>query len=186
MGNNNVDTCARVCHSPTGYGLNTTLGTSAGTQPFDSVMDARTSSWLSAPIPTAGSPRVCIANETAACAKARQLIVVDPREIGLVRSPHIEAEHHHLNLLPGTNVPVINCPRPRYRQRRTCRRRLRTRSLRTSIPGSRGKQSILKPENSPEEVGRKSRVSMPRKLRAAARLFGGAGKRRYLLWPWSH
>ena len=40
MGNNNVDTCARVCHSPTGYGLKTTLGTSAGTQPFDSVMDA--------------------------------------------------------------------------------------------------------------------------------------------------
>src|SRR5690606_22542517 len=28
FGNNNVDTCARVCHSPTGYGLNTTLGTS--------------------------------------------------------------------------------------------------------------------------------------------------------------
>ncbi|MDH3408768.1 MAG: 2Fe-2S iron-sulfur cluster-binding protein, partial [Gammaproteobacteria bacterium] len=40
MGNNNVDTCARVCHSPTGYGLKTTLGTSAGTQPFDSVLDA--------------------------------------------------------------------------------------------------------------------------------------------------
>jgi formate dehydrogenase major subunit len=38
--NNNVDTCARVCHSPTGYGLKQTLGTSAGTQPFESVMDA--------------------------------------------------------------------------------------------------------------------------------------------------
>ena len=38
--NNNVDTCARVCHSPTGYGLKETLGTSAGTQPFESVMDA--------------------------------------------------------------------------------------------------------------------------------------------------
>ena len=37
FGNNNVDTCARVCHSPTGYGLKTTLGTSAGTQAFDSV-----------------------------------------------------------------------------------------------------------------------------------------------------
>ena len=31
----NVDTCARVCHSPTGYGLSTTFGTSAGTQDFD-------------------------------------------------------------------------------------------------------------------------------------------------------
>ena len=40
FGNNNVDTCARVCHSPTGYGLKTTLGESAGTQRFDSVMQA--------------------------------------------------------------------------------------------------------------------------------------------------
>ena len=40
FGNNNVDTCARVCHSPTGYGLKTTFGTSAGTQDFDSVDEA--------------------------------------------------------------------------------------------------------------------------------------------------
>ena len=40
FGNNNVDTCARVCHSPTGYGLKTTFGTSAGTQDFDSVDQA--------------------------------------------------------------------------------------------------------------------------------------------------
>ena len=41
FGNNNVDTCARVCHSPTGYGLKTTFGTSAGTQDFDSVEQCR-------------------------------------------------------------------------------------------------------------------------------------------------
>ena len=41
FGNNNVDTCARVCHSPTGYGLKTTFGTSAGTQDFDSVEQTR-------------------------------------------------------------------------------------------------------------------------------------------------
>ena len=41
FGNNNVDTCARVCHSPTGYGLKTTFGTSAGTQDFDSVETCR-------------------------------------------------------------------------------------------------------------------------------------------------
>jgi formate dehydrogenase major subunit len=40
FGNNNVDTCARVCHSPTGYGLKTTLGESAGTQTFASVAKA--------------------------------------------------------------------------------------------------------------------------------------------------
>jgi len=48
FGNNNVDTCARVCHSPTGYGLSQTFGTSAGTQDFDSV-EHTTSSWSSAP-----------------------------------------------------------------------------------------------------------------------------------------
>ena len=41
FGNNNVDTCARVCHSPTGYGLKNTLGESAGTQTFDSVDEVR-------------------------------------------------------------------------------------------------------------------------------------------------
>ena len=36
-----------------------------------------------------------------------QLIVVDPRRIELVRTPHVEAAHH-LQLAPGTNVAVIN------------------------------------------------------------------------------
>jgi formate dehydrogenase major subunit len=40
FGNNNVDTCARVCHSPTGYGLKQTFGESAGTQDFHSVAQA--------------------------------------------------------------------------------------------------------------------------------------------------
>src|SRR5262249_11422869 len=39
FGHNNVEPCARVCDSPTGYGLKATLGESAGTQTFDSVMD---------------------------------------------------------------------------------------------------------------------------------------------------
>jgi formate dehydrogenase major subunit len=53
FGNNNVDTCARVCHSPTGYGLKTTLGESAGTQAFDSVMKATSSSSSAPTRPTA-------------------------------------------------------------------------------------------------------------------------------------
>ena len=40
FGNNNVDTCARVCHSPTGFGLKQAFGTSAGTQDFKSVEQA--------------------------------------------------------------------------------------------------------------------------------------------------
>jgi formate dehydrogenase major subunit len=36
-----------------------------------------------------------------------RLIVIDPRRIDLVRSPHIEADYH-LPLKPGTNVAMIN------------------------------------------------------------------------------
>jgi formate dehydrogenase major subunit len=36
-----------------------------------------------------------------------RLIVVDPRRIDLVRSPHVQAEHH-LQLIPGTNVAMLN------------------------------------------------------------------------------
>ena len=63
FGNNNVDTCARVCHSPTGYGLKTTSGTSAGTQDFDSVMKADVIMVIGAN-PTDGHPGVRFADET--------------------------------------------------------------------------------------------------------------------------
>ena len=111
FGNNNVDTCARVCHSPTGYGLKQTFGTSAGTQNFDSVDHADTIVVIGAN-PTDGHPvfasrmkrrlRQDIPGKPPA-----ELIVLDPRRIDLVRSPHIEADHH-LALLPGTNVPMMN------------------------------------------------------------------------------
>jgi len=105
FGNNNVDTCARVCHSPTGYGLNKTLGTSAGTQPFDSVMDADTIIVIGAN-PTEGHP-VFASQMKRRLREGANLIIVDPRKIDLVRSPHVKADYH-LPLLPGTNVPMIN------------------------------------------------------------------------------
>ncbi len=105
FGNNNVDTCARVCHSPTGYGLKQTLGTSAGTQPFESVQDADVILLIGAN-PTTGHP-VFASQMKQALRKGAQLIVLDPRKIDLVRTPHIEAAFH-LPLLPGTNVPMIN------------------------------------------------------------------------------
>ncbi len=36
-----------------------------------------------------------------------RLIIVDPRRIDLVRTPHVEADYH-LPLRPGTNVAVVN------------------------------------------------------------------------------
>jgi formate dehydrogenase major subunit len=105
FGNNNVDTCARVCHSPTGYGLKSTFGTSAGTQDFDSVDDCDVVMVIGAN-PTDAHPVFASHMKKRLRAGAR-LIVVDPRRIDLVQSPHIKADYH-LPLKPGTNVAVIN------------------------------------------------------------------------------
>ena len=103
--NNNVDTCARVCHSPTGYGLKATLGESAGTQDFDSVLDSDVILVIGAN-PTDGHP-VFASLMKKRLRQGAKLIVVDPRQIDLVRSAHIEAQHH-LKLRPGTNVAIVN------------------------------------------------------------------------------
>ncbi len=104
FGNNNVDTCARVCHSPTGYGLKTTFGTSAGTQDFDSVEHTDVVIVIGAN-PTDGHPVFASRLKKRLRAGAK-LIVIDPRRIDLVRTPHVEAAHH-LALRPGTNVAVL-------------------------------------------------------------------------------
>ncbi len=105
FGNNNVDTCARVCHSPTGYGLKQTLGESAGTQAFDSVAYADVIVVIGAN-PTDGHP-VFASRMIRRLRAGAKLVVIDPRGIDLVRMPHVEAAHH-LKLKPGTNVALIN------------------------------------------------------------------------------
>ncbi|MBT9447194.1 MAG: formate dehydrogenase subunit alpha [Hyphomonadaceae bacterium] len=104
FGVNNVDTCARVCHSPTGYGLKATFGTSAGTQDFDSVEQCDVIVLIGAN-PTDAHPVFASRMKKRLRAGAK-LIVIDPRRIDLVRSPHVEAAHH-LSLRPGTNVAVL-------------------------------------------------------------------------------
>ena len=105
FGNNNTDTCARVCHSPTGYGMKTTLGTSAGTQNFDSVEHADVIMIIGAN-PTDAHP-VFASQMKRRLRQGAKLIIVDPRRIDLVRSAHVKADYH-LPLLPGTNVAMIN------------------------------------------------------------------------------
>jgi formate dehydrogenase major subunit len=105
FGNNNVDTCARVCHSPTGYGLGQTYGTSAGTQTFKSVEKADVIMVIGAN-PTDGHP-VFASRLKKRLREGAQLIVADPRRIDIVKSPHIKAAHH-LQLRPGTNVALIS------------------------------------------------------------------------------
>jgi len=105
FGNNNVDTCARVCHSPTGFGLKQAFGTSAGTQDFDSIEQSDVILVIGAN-PTDAHP-VFASRLKKRLRQGARLIVIDPRRIDLVRTPHVEADHH-LPLRPGTNVAVLN------------------------------------------------------------------------------
>ena len=105
FGNNNIDTCARVCHSPTGFGLSKTYGTSAGTQDFRSVEKSDVVVVIGAN-PTDAHPVFASRLKKRLRAGAR-LIVIDPRRIDLVRSAHIQA-NYHFPLKPGTNVAVLN------------------------------------------------------------------------------
>ena len=105
FGNNNIDTCARVCHSPTGYGLKTTLGESAGTQTFASVEHADVVMVMGSN-PTEAHP-VFGSRLKRRLRRGAKLIVIDPRAIELVNAPHIRADYH-LAVNPGANVALLN------------------------------------------------------------------------------
>jgi len=105
FGNNNIDTCARVCHSPTGYGLKTTLGESAGTQTFASVAHTDVALVMGSN-PTEAHP-VFGSRLKRRLRQGAKLIVIDPRGIELVDAPHIRADYH-LAVNPGANVAVLN------------------------------------------------------------------------------
>jgi formate dehydrogenase major subunit len=167
--NNNIDTCARVCHSPTGYGLNKTFGTSAGTQDFESVEHSDVIMLIGAN-PTAAHP-VFASRMIQALRKGAQLIVIDPRAIAITRSPHVEATHH-LQLLPGTNVAVINAiahviATEGLIDREFVNARCNLESF------AQWEEFIRLPVNSPEALESSTRVPA-QEIRAAARLFATA------------
>ena len=169
FGTNNVDTCARVCHSPTGYGLNKTFGTSAGTQNFESVEHADVIMVIGAN-PTDAHP-VFGSRMKQAIRRGAKLIVVDPRQIELVKSPHVKASHH-LQLLPGTNVAIINALAhvvltEGLADDKFIAERCDTEAFKTWA------EFIKQPENSPEAMEKISSVPAS-EIRAAARLFASA------------
>ena len=170
FGNNNVDTCARVCHSPTGYGLKTTLGTSAGTQDFDSVLKADVILVIGCN-PTDGHP-VFASLMKRRLRQGAKLIVADPRTIDLVRTPHIEAMYH-LPLLPGTNVALINA----FAHVALSEGLAREDFVRERCEWSEyelWKKFILEERNSPEAAAKVTGVRAE-KIRAAARLYASGG-----------
>jgi len=169
FGTNNVDTCARVCHSPTGYGLKAAFGTSAGTQDFDSVDHADVILVIGAN-PTDAHPVFASRMKRRLRAGAR-LIVIDPRRIDLVREPHIEAAHH-LALKPGTNVAVLNgLAHVVLTEGLIDEAFVRERC--DPVAYAAWARFIADPVNSPESVAAASGVPAET-LRAAARLYAGA------------
>ncbi len=170
FGNNNVDTCARVCHSPTGYGLKNTFGTSAGTQDFDSVEHADVIMVIGAN-PTDGHP-VFASRMKQRLRQGARLIVVDPRRIDLVRSPHVSADFH-LPLLPGTNVAVLTAmAHVVVRDGLVDRAFISARCDGDAYAA--WADSVMRPENSPEAVERISGVPA-QDIIGAARLFATGG-----------
>jgi formate dehydrogenase major subunit len=171
LGNNNIDTCARVCHSPTGYGLKQTIGESAGTQSFDSVMFSDVIMIIGAN-PTDGHP-VFASQMKKRLREGAKLIIIDPRAIDLVdNSPHIRADHH-LKLKPGSNVAMINAL-----AHTIVTEGLLFESFITHRCEDEAfkvwKDFIVKPENSPENMAEATGVN-PQDIRAAARLYAKAG-----------
>ena len=169
FGNNNVDTCARVCHSPTGYGLKTTLGESAGTQAFSSVAKADVVLVMGAN-PSDAHP-VFASRLKRRLREGARLIVADPRRIDLVNSAHVRADHH-LALRPGSNVAFINA----------MAHVIVTEGLEDGAfiaarcepePYRKWREFITGEQNSPEMTERITGIPAS-DLRAAARLFAGA------------
>ncbi|WP_300442929.1 molybdopterin-dependent oxidoreductase, partial [Zoogloea sp.] len=170
FGNNNVDTCARVCHSPTGYGLKQTLGESAGTQDFESVLSADVIVVIGAN-PTDGHP-VFGSLLKRRLREGARLIVIDPRAIDLVRTPHVAAAHH-LALRPGTNVAMINAlAHVIVSEGLVDEDFVASRCEPEAFAAWRN--FVLQPENSPDVVAGITGVPAEA-IRAAARLYAAAG-----------
>ena len=170
FGNNNVDTCARVCHSPTGYGLKQTLGESAGTQTFDSVMHADVIMVIGAN-PVAAHP-VFASQMKRRLREGAKLIVVDPRTTEMVKSPHVQADYH-LKLKPGTNVAIVSALAHVIVTEGLCKEdyiaeRCDTQSFKD------WKEFVSRPENSPEALQEVTGVPADL-LRGAARLYATGG-----------
>ncbi|MBK6543962.1 MAG: formate dehydrogenase subunit alpha [Saprospiraceae bacterium] len=101
IGTNNIDGCARVCHSPTALGMQRTFGTGAAT---NSIEDLKLTSAILVigANPTEGHP-VTGAKLRQHAMKGKTTIVIDPR-----RTEMAKYATHHLQLRPGTNVAVLN------------------------------------------------------------------------------
>ncbi|MBM5811972.1 MAG: formate dehydrogenase subunit alpha [Gammaproteobacteria bacterium] len=169
FGNNNIDTCARVCHAPTGYGLGQTLGGSAGTQTFASVAHADVILLVGAN-PSEAHP-VFAARLKRRLREGARLIVVDPRATELLHAPHV-ADAIHLPLRPGTNVALLTALAHVIVTEDLVREPFVVERCATDS-FERWRAFAAEPRHSPEATATLTGVPAER-VRAAARLYGGA------------
>ena len=170
LGNNNVDTCARVCHSPTGYGLKSTLGESSGTQDFDSIRETDVAVIIGAN-PTDGHP-VFASHMKRRLRDGMKLIVIDPREIDILHTVHGNGGIH-LQLKPGTNVAMMTSMAHVIVTEGLCQEQYITDRCELDSYEM-WKEFVSKPENSPERLGLETGVD-PKLIRRAARLYAQPG-----------
>jgi len=170
FGNNNVDTCARVCHSPTGYGLKTTLGESAGTQTFDSVMHSDVIIVMGAN-PTDAHP-VFASRLKQRLRQGARLIVIDPRQIELVNAPHVRADYH-LPVRPGTNTALLTAMAHVIATENRVDTAFVEQRCETDTFAD-WLDFVSRPENAPEAMEATTGVAAA-DIRGAARLYAGGG-----------
>ena len=101
IGTNNIDCCARICHSPTAWGMQQTFGTGAATNSTEDIYHADLFLVIGAN-PTNAHP-VTGAKIKQQAMKGKKLIVLDPIETELAK-----LADYHIRLRPGTNVAVLN------------------------------------------------------------------------------
>ena len=101
IGTNNIDCCARICHSPTAWGMQQTFGTGAATNSTEDIYHADLFIIIGAN-PSNAHP-VTGAKIKQQAMKGKKLIVIDPITTELAK-----LADYHIKLRPGTNVAVLN------------------------------------------------------------------------------
>jgi formate dehydrogenase major subunit len=168
MRNNNIDNCARICHSPTQFGMSATVGWGAASQHFDSVLQADVIMVVGAN-PTEGHPVFGSAMKRR-IRQGAKLIVIDPRRTETVDSPHCRADVH-LALRPGTNVAVLNSiAHVVVREKLFDRGFIDARCEGAEF--ERWAEFVSSDEYAPEAIGPVAGID-PQDIRAAARMYAG-------------
>lgn len=101
IGTNNIDCCARVCHSPTALGMQRAFGTGAATNSIED-LDYTKFILVIGANPTDAHPVTGVKIKQKMM-KGVPSIIIDPRKIELAKYAT-----YHLQLKPGTNVALLN------------------------------------------------------------------------------